>query len=94
MSSSDLSSLSSPPSTDNEEEFSSTVGQGSLDRYLTNGTDNSADTTGRPSSQRKRPASPPHEYVLADNPDIAVSVNASTTHPADYAWFVLCGRCL
>lgn len=22
----------------------------------------------------KRPASPPHEYVLADNPDIAVSM--------------------
>lgn len=79
MSSSDLSSLSSVPSTDNEEEFSSTVGAGSLDHYLENGTNHIADPTGRPSSQRKRPASPPHEYVLADNADIAVSLNAFTT---------------
>jgi hypothetical protein len=44
---------------------------GPLDRYVQKGA--SAPVAASPPAKRKRPASPPHEYVLADNADIAVS---------------------
>lgn len=74
MSSSDLSSLSSPPSTDAEDEVNQAVRDGSLEHSPKNGT---GTNTRRPPAQRKRPASPPHEYVLADNPDVSVCPNRS-----------------
>jgi hypothetical protein len=72
MSDSELSSLSSAPSIESEDElqFSSTK-KGPLDRYFQNGARGAGAAS--PPPKRKRPASPPHEYVLADNADIAVS---------------------
>ena len=64
---SDTSSLSSALSTDNEEPIANSVRGGNLDHYFQNASTNS------PSIKKKRQASPPHEPVLADNPDIAVS---------------------
>lgn len=64
---SDTSSLSSALSTDDEEDITQRVRGGNLDHYFQN-----ASTTSPP-VKKKRQASPPHEPVLADNPDIAVS---------------------
>ena len=70
MSSSDLSPLSSALSSDNEIE-SEPNHVGSLDRYFKAATSAANQTS--PPAKKKRPPSPPHEYVLADNADIAVS---------------------
>ncbi|KAI9669798.1 MAG: hypothetical protein M1829_005053 [Trizodia sp. TS-e1964] len=76
MSDSGLSSpLSSAPSTDDESFLQVTRDPGML-KFLN--LKKSADTPpaklGSSPSQKKRAASPPHEYVLADNPDIAFIV--------------------
>lgn len=70
MSSSDLSELSSALSTDNDIASEPNI-PGALDHYFQSGS--SAAKQASPPAKKKRPASPPHEYVLADNPDIAVS---------------------
>jgi len=70
MSSSDLSDLSSPLSTD-EELANAPIRPGSLEHYFKNAAGKVRQAS--PPTKRKRPPSPPHEYVLADNPDIAVS---------------------
>jgi hypothetical protein len=65
MSDSDLSSLSSAESIETDEEIESgNIRKGTLDKWV---------KTASPPSKRKRPASPPHDYIPADNPDIAVS---------------------
>ncbi|KAL8926761.1 MAG: hypothetical protein Q9208_002835 [Pyrenodesmia sp. 3 TL-2023] len=67
MSSSELSDLSSPLSTDDGDvELIPPIGK-TLDHYFKN----TQPTKSPPQPKRKRPLSPPHEYVLADNPDIA-----------------------
>ena len=69
MSSSDLSELSS--SLSSEDEISSAPSApGKLDHYFKPGLKAAPKS---PPIKKKRPPSPPHEYVLADNPDIAVS---------------------
>ena len=70
MSSSDLSELSSSLSSD--EGITAPISKGTLDHYF-KGENGSSATPASPPSKKKRPPSPPHEYVLADNPDIAVS---------------------
>ena len=75
MSSSDISSLSSAPSDVSENEITSKPTPNKLDKYFKNG----AAAASPPTAKRKRPASPPHEYVLADNPDIAVSTNKESS---------------
>ncbi|KAL8759500.1 MAG: hypothetical protein Q9199_000721 [Rusavskia elegans] len=66
MSSSDLSDISSPLSTD--QDVGSTPPKGkNLDHYFKS----TLATKPSPPQKKKRPPSPPHEYVLADNPDIA-----------------------
>ncbi|KAK3060715.1 hypothetical protein LTS18_007920, partial [Coniosporium uncinatum] len=73
MSSSDLSDLSSAPPTDDEMPtvVPKSGGTGKIKKYLKS----SSSATEVPSPERKkRPASPPHEEVLADNSDIAVLV--------------------
>ena len=67
MSSSDLSDLSSSLSTD--EDITEPFRKGTLDHFLKKNDRNGPASPPR----RKRAPSPPHEYVLADNPDIAVS---------------------
>jgi hypothetical protein len=64
-SSSELSSLSSLASIDSDDALPSTLTRDKIDHYFKNGPAQPA--------KKKRPASPPHEYVLADNADIAVS---------------------
>jgi len=72
MSSSESSPLSSPPSTDDEISLSLSKNDQAKQRGLCT----PATTTGSSPAQKKRPrlVEPPHEYVLADNPDIAVSL--------------------
>ena len=70
MSSSDLSPLSSALSSDNEAASELNI-VGGIDRYFKS-TSSAAKQTSPP-AKKKRPPSPPHEYVLADSPDIAVS---------------------
>lgn len=72
MSSSDLSELSSALSTEDDILIDPTRGS-SLDFYFKNGSIKAESVP--PPAKKKRPVSPPHEYVLADNPDIAVSSN-------------------
>lgn len=69
MSSSDLSELSSALSTEDDISIESIHG-GKLDQYLRQIP--IANEHSSPPAKKKRPTSPPHEYVLADNPDIAV----------------------
>jgi hypothetical protein len=71
MSSSDISSLSSAESIDTDEDLISKPTKGTLDHYFKNGA--AATKSASPPQKKKRPASPPHEYSLCDNPDIAVS---------------------
>ena len=71
MSSSDLSDLSSPLSTDDDLSLPS-IPSNNLDHYFKNASGHPAQAS--PPAKKKRPPSPPHEYVLADNPDIAVSI--------------------
>ncbi|KAI4165692.1 MAG: hypothetical protein LQ342_000634 [Letrouitia transgressa] len=66
MSSSGLSDLSSPLSTD-DELASATVRN--LDHYFKSSA--GVQLSSSPPAKKKRPPSPPHEYVLADNADIA-----------------------
>ena len=69
MSSSDLSELSSSLSSQ-EDITPVSVSRGKLEHYFKHG---SSVAPKSPPVKKKRPPSPPHEYVLADNPDIAVS---------------------
>ena len=69
MSSSDLSELSSSLSS-HEDLTPVSVSRGKLEHYFKHG---SSAAPKSPPVKKKRPPSPPHEYVLADNPDIAVS---------------------
>ena len=81
MDDSDSSSLSSAPSTDNEAEQAIAAKLNKptgIARYF------KPAPIAEPLVERvesppppKRPASPPHEYVLADNPDIAVRMTRS-----------------
>lgn len=75
MSSSDLSELSSSLSSE-DVDTSTPIPKGTLDHYF-KGKQESSATPALPLSKKKRPPSPPHEYVLADNPDIAVSATRS-----------------
>lgn len=70
MSTSGLSDLSSPLSSEDDNVINSIRGGGKIDHYMrkSSGVEPAASPV-----KRKRPPSPPHEYVLADNPDIAVS---------------------
>ncbi|KAH0551695.1 hypothetical protein GP486_007086 [Trichoglossum hirsutum] len=72
MSSSESSPLSSPPSTDDE----IVLPLSKNDRASQVGVCTPATTTGSSPAQKKRPrpVEPPHQYVLADNPDIAFIV--------------------
>lgn len=65
MSSSDLSELSSSPLS--EDDLSDEIPKGKLEHYFKSGV-----SVVVPTIKKQRPPSPPHEYVLADNPDIAV----------------------
>ena len=67
MSSSELSELTSNVSTDNEEE-NPAVDKRKIEHYFKN----PAASTQPPKLKKKRPPSPPHEYVLADREEIAV----------------------
>ncbi|KAL1876618.1 hypothetical protein Plec18167_005025 [Paecilomyces lecythidis] len=68
LSDSDLSSLSSAPPTDDESIVQAVEEPVGIQKYFKKGP--SPESPPPP----KRPASPPHEYVLADNPDIAFIV--------------------
>ena len=70
MSSSDLSDISSSLSSD-EGIASVSIPKSKLDHYFKQG---SSTIPTSPPAKKKRPPSPPHEYVLADNAEIAVSV--------------------
>ncbi len=70
MSSSELSELSSSPLTD-DDEIPQSIPKGKLEHYFKVGA-----SALPPKLKKKRAPSPPHEYVLADNPDIAVSGEA------------------
>lgn len=70
LSDSDLSSLSSAPPTDDESIVQAVEEPVGIQKYFKKGP--SPESPPPP----KRPASPPHEYVLADNPDIAVSIGS------------------
>lgn len=67
MSSSDLSEISSSLSSD-EGIASVPIPKGKLDHYFKQGL---SATPTSPPAKKKRPPSPSHEYVLADNPNIA-----------------------
>ncbi|KAL8796212.1 MAG: hypothetical protein Q9182_007410 [Xanthomendoza sp. 2 TL-2023] len=64
--SSPLSELSSPLSTDEDVGLTPPKSK-NLDHYFKN----ASATKASPPAKKKRPPSPPHEYALADNPDIA-----------------------
>lgn len=53
--------------TDDDDEVPDTISKGKLEHYFKVGS-----AALPPKVKRKRAPSPPHEYVLADNPDIAV----------------------
>lgn len=72
MSSSELSDLSSALSSEGENALETTEG-GNISQFIKKGA-----STNSP-AKKKRPTSPPHEYVLADNPDIAVSSKMIST---------------
>ena len=76
MSDSDSSALSSLPSVE-DESIVPTRGKDGMLQFLSKARVSSptADEDERP-SPRKRAVSPPHEYVLADNPDIAVCISS------------------
>ena len=75
MSSSGLSDLSSPLSSA-DELASAPIRPGSLDAYFKNRAGDAKDSS--PPAKKKRDPSPPHDYVLADNADIAVSLMPSS----------------
>ncbi|KAI9700353.1 MAG: hypothetical protein M1836_002368 [Candelina mexicana] len=72
MSLSDSSSLSSAPPTDDESNLG--VSNNAKNGGKPSNDFNIATAAGTSPTQRKRPTSPPHEYVLADNDDIAFIV--------------------
>lgn len=69
---SELSELSGGESAELEKKLFRNKSKGGLDAWLQGG-----DGASSPPPKRKREPSPPHDYILADNPDIAVSANAS-----------------
>jgi hypothetical protein len=72
---SSLSSLSAPPSED-ESDIQLERREGIL-KFFHKTVDHNPELEERQSTPpRKREPSPPHEYVLADNPDIAVRVSS------------------
>lgn len=73
MSSSELSDLSSALSSEGENALESAEG-GNISQFIKKGV-----STTSPPAKKKRPASPPHEYELADNPEIAVSPKMIST---------------
>jgi len=91
MSDSESSALSSPPSTDDEMPEPTPAPKSSAKSISKNNASILSFVESSP-ARKKRPASPPHEEVLADNPDIAVSryrvnrvlldVNYTSTRPA------------
>ena len=85
-SSSGLSSLSTAPSISDDEVTNDAAHAGKLDHYFKK----ASSATSPPQPKRKRPASPPHEYVLADNEDIAVSFSCSIAQSVRHK--VLCVR--
>jgi len=78
MSQSDSSTLSSPPSTDDEAVAKAVDKSVGLKKWFKPAS--KASTPKVPSSPPlpKRPASPPHEYTIDDNEDIAVRLGLST----------------
>ncbi|OCK84796.1 hypothetical protein K432DRAFT_344432 [Lepidopterella palustris CBS 459.81] len=75
MSDTDSSTLSSPPSTDDEmAEATSAVKSKSLTKSTPKKNASILSFVESSPARKKRPASPPHEEVLADNPDIAFIV--------------------
>ncbi|KAL8949067.1 MAG: hypothetical protein Q9222_004792 [Ikaeria aurantiellina] len=70
MSSSDLSELSSSLSSEEDVEAILAPKSKNLDYYFKN----AHVPKPSPPPKKKRPPSPPHEYVLADNPDIALTL--------------------
>ena len=73
MSLSDSSSLSSPPASDDEAEVNIMPQPTGLNKYFKPAPKAEAVKASSSPPLPKRPASPLHEYVLADNADIAVS---------------------
>ncbi|MDI1491654.1 MAG: hypothetical protein OHK93_002863 [Ramalina farinacea] len=88
MSSSELSELTSNVSSD-EENPVAPLNKGKLDHYFKNA---SNVTQAPPTLKKKRPPSPPHEYVLADNADIAVHIEngVSGSPPGEQVEKLLC----
>ena len=78
MSLSDSSSLSSPPSSDDEAEVNIMPQPTGLNRYFKAAQKPEAVKAPSSTPLPRRPASPPHEYVLADNADIAVGAYKHT----------------
>src|SRR5438034_3868762 len=72
MSLSDSSELSSAPPSDDEGTLQLAKQDGIL-KFVVKTREESPAETEDSTPPRKRAPSPPHEYVLADNPDIAVS---------------------
>jgi hypothetical protein len=73
MSLSDSSELSSAPPSDDEGPLQLAKQDGILKFVVKTRADSPAEAEEDSTPPRKRAPSPPHEYVLADNPDIAVS---------------------
>ncbi|KAI5300942.1 hypothetical protein KEM55_003772 [Ascosphaera atra] len=69
---SSLSSLSSAPPTDDEAVAAEAQRSIGIERYFKRAPANAEPKAKTPPPPKRAP-SPPHEYVLADNPDIAVS---------------------
>ena len=86
MSSSDISPLSSAPSDVSDNELTLKPPLGKLDQYFKHGP---AAVSPSP-AKRKRPASPPHDYVLADNPDIAVSIYMDSSCEDKFKLTIIC----
>ncbi|KAI9845878.1 MAG: hypothetical protein M1838_001508 [Thelocarpon superellum] len=74
MSLSDSSTLSSPPTTDSEELEAQFSGNDGMLKFVSRAAHAPAGPNDSHATQRKRAPSPPHEYVLADNADIAFIV--------------------
>ncbi|KAI9807318.1 MAG: hypothetical protein M1833_000061 [Piccolia ochrophora] len=74
MSLSDSSALSSPPSSGDEAPVHLSKKDGILKFFSKERAASPGSSSDEPPASRKRQPSPPHEYVLADHPDIAVVV--------------------
>ena len=82
MSSSELSELSSSPLTD-DDEIPLSIPKSKLEHYFKVGA-----SALPPKLKKKRAPSPPHEYVLADNSDIAVSEEESDPWSTEFYAFL------